>query len=393
MPTLGTVSVGSGTLNFSTGSNVTITTLNLTNAGTLTGTDSLTVTGVTTWSSASTMSGTGPLIAQGGLNISDPGGSGFVTLNTRTLENFGTATFASAGGNFFQMQNATVINEPGATWNITSEGFSVSSGTDSFNNQGTFNNSGTSTINVPFANVGSVAVNSGTLTLGDGGSSGAGGFTIAASSTLAFASSYTLNGTTQASGAGSVKLAAGALTLASGVTYDVTGGLLGAGGSATFGAGDTFGPSVVQSGGGTIVFGAGTTLPTLGTVSVGSGTLNFSTGSPVTITTLNLTNAGTLTGADSLTVTGVTDLVQPHKHHERLWSAYRARRAEHQRSGGQRFRHAEHAHAGKLRRRHLRQRRRQLLSDAERHHHQRTGCDLEHHLRGFLGQQRRRLLQ
>jgi len=159
------------------------------------------------------------------------------------------------------MQSATIINEPGATWNLATEGLSVNSGSNTFNNEGTLTSTGTSAINVPFTNSGSVAVNSGTLTLGDGGSSSGGSFTVPAASTLDFDSSYALNGTTQVSGPGSVTLAAGTLTLASGVTYDVTGGLTGSGGSATFGSGDTFGPSIVQSGGGTIVFGRSSLVP------------------------------------------------------------------------------------------------------------------------------------
>ena len=220
-----------GTLNFSTGTSVTITTLKLT-GGTLTGTDTITVSGVTTWSSPSNLTGSGTLIAQGGLNISSPSGSGSDTLNTRTLENTGTATFTGSGS--LEMVSATIINEPGATWNLETAGLAANGGSDTFNNEGTLNTTGSSAIIVTFTNSGTVAVNSATLTLGDGGSSSAGSFTVPTGSTLDFDSSYALSGTTQVSGLGSVTLAAGTLTLASGVIYDVTGGLTGSGGSATF---------------------------------------------------------------------------------------------------------------------------------------------------------------
>jgi hypothetical protein len=203
---LTTLSISSGTVDFSSGAAINVMTLNQ-SGGILTGSDTITVSGVTTWSSQSTMSGSGTLIAQGGLTISDPASSGFVYLNTRTLENFGTATFASSGGNYFQMQGSTIINEAGATWNLTGEGFTANSGADSFNNEGIFNSAGSSEINVPFTNSGSVAVNSGALTLGDGGGSSGGSITIAMSSTLDFDSSYGLNGTTGVSGSGSVTLA------------------------------------------------------------------------------------------------------------------------------------------------------------------------------------------
>ena len=153
-------------------------------------------------------------------------------------------------------------------------------------------------------NSGSVAINSGTLKLSGGGSSSSGSFAVPAATTLDFNSSYALNGTTQVSGPGSVTLASGTLTLASGVIYDVTGGLSGTGGSATFGTGDTFGPSIVQSGGGTIVL-ARHHAADAGHGLGQRGTLNFSTGLGDTITTLNLTG-GTLTGTDTLTVSGLT---------------------------------------------------------------------------------------
>ena len=206
---------------------------------------------------------------------------------------------------------ATIINEPHGTWNLTTGPIAPhsSSSGGTFNNEGALATTGTDVINVTLDNSGSLAINSGTLTLGGGGSaSSSGGFTVAASTTLDFNSSYSFGGSSRVSGEGSVTLASGTLTLVSGTTYDVTGGLTGTGGSATFGTGDTIG-SVVSVSAGTVVFGAGTTLPTLSSVSVSGGvfggTLNFSTGSSVTITTLTLTN-GTVTGSDSINVTGTT---------------------------------------------------------------------------------------
>src|SRR5262249_60037125 len=125
LPSRGPVTVGSNgrpVANFSTGSAVTMASLTVTGASagttTLTGSDNLTVTGATTWSnfgsSTPTISGSGLLILHGGLSMPGPGTS--IKLVSRTLENFGTASFDS-NGIILQMTSATIINEPGATWN------------------------------------------------------------------------------------------------------------------------------------------------------------------------------------------------------------------------------------------------------------------------------------
>ena len=131
---------------------------------------------------------------------------------------------------------------------------------------------------------GSVAINSGTLTL-DGGGSDSGTISVLGSSTLDLASSYEVAATGKVTGTGSVTLASGTLTLDPGHTYDVTGGLTAAGGSATFGTGDTLGP-VISASGGSVTFGAGTNLPALTSVTESGGTLNFSTGSDISIGTI-----------------------------------------------------------------------------------------------------------
>ena len=148
---------------------------------------------------------------------------------------------------------------------------------------------------------GSVAINSGTLTL-DGGGSDSGTISVLGSSTLDLASSYEVAATGKVIGTGSVTLASGTLTLDPGHTFDVTGGLTAAGGSATFGTGDTLGP-VISASGGSVTFGVGTNLPALTSVTESGGSLNFSTGSGISIATISLTG-GTLGGSDTITVSG-----------------------------------------------------------------------------------------
>jgi hypothetical protein len=143
-------------------------------AGTLSGSGTVTVTGLGSFTGVSTYmmeTGSGTTDLQGGGVLS----SGILALDGgRKLQNDGT--FNWTGGSISLGQNplgttiggATINNMVGATFNDQVAGsITNSTGTNVFNNAGTFNTSfatGTTTIGVTFNNTGTVHVQSGTLT-------------------------------------------------------------------------------------------------------------------------------------------------------------------------------------------------------------------------------------
>ena len=129
--------LGSATANFTntvngTGS-ATFTSLNL-GFGTLTGTATITVTGATSWD-AGTMSGSGVTNLLGSSTFFTSG-SIPDTLDTRTLNNFGTLT--SANVSIPLINGAVLNNESGAIWNLQTTDLE----TGTVNNFGTLNVSG-----------------------------------------------------------------------------------------------------------------------------------------------------------------------------------------------------------------------------------------------------------
>jgi hypothetical protein len=178
----GPVAISGGTANFTTTVNGTnsasFTTLSLT-GGTLTGSASITVTGATTWSGGA-MSGTGVSNLLGGLSL--PANASLLTLDTRTLNNFSTATHAAA----LALANGAVINnESGATWTL--QGTPSLFGSGVFNNLDTLQSTGTDSFGVPLNNSGTVNVQSGTIT-GNSAVSNAGAVTLGRGTTWQFAS-------------------------------------------------------------------------------------------------------------------------------------------------------------------------------------------------------------
>ncbi|WP_107667239.1 hypothetical protein [Cyanothece sp. BG0011] len=173
---IGDVTLSNGTLNLSTGSSVTATSVVHT-AGTLTGSDDLTVTGNYDWDGG-TQSGTGTTEVDGTLTI---GGTGQKFLGasgeSRTLEINNGAIWNSTN-NLFLQGDSIINNNVGSTFDIQedSTGF-----IGIFNNIGvnnTFNNAGTLvksagddrfTIGTVFNNTGTVEANNGILDLGGGG--------------------------------------------------------------------------------------------------------------------------------------------------------------------------------------------------------------------------------
>ena len=91
-------------------------TLSLTNASTIAGSDSLTISGLFTWSD-STLSLTGTTTAAGGIDLSSGGSS----LVGGTLVNGPSSTVSSSGGDMPVSSGATIDNQ--GTWDFTGYGY------------------------------------------------------------------------------------------------------------------------------------------------------------------------------------------------------------------------------------------------------------------------------
>ena len=256
--------VDGGTTTLTTGQINTVLSLTL-NGGTLTGTDTLTVAGLTTWQNA-TMSGTGITNANGGISMPPA----FQTQDTRTVNVGGTSTFGSSGGgaNYVMLNGATLNVKTGAVWNIVNDGVVENNGgtTPVINNAGTFEKTagtGTTNVGVTFNNNtgGTVTANSGTVSL-NGGGSGTAAYSAGSGAKLQFGGgTFALNSGTVISGAGMAVFNA---------TVNLNSG------------------AKISSG-----------------MEVDGGTTTLTTGQTNTVLSLTL-NGGTLTGPDTLSVTGLT---------------------------------------------------------------------------------------
>ena len=141
--------------------------------GVLTGGGTVTVDGLLTWTGG-TMSGSGTTLADGGLQLGANDGNSYTeSLDARTLENAGSATWAStdalsqsAGSIFQNLAHATLTVQSGVTWN-------ADNGTLDNQYQGTVTvdaGTGTASFNGFFTDEGDLEVSSGTLFMGAGGS-------------------------------------------------------------------------------------------------------------------------------------------------------------------------------------------------------------------------------
>src|ERR1035438_5418317 len=282
--TFADLQVSGGTLTLNGASS--LTTLEL-SGGTLSGTGTQTVTGMLTWSGG-TESGTGITNAKGGMTI-----SGEPFFDTRTLNNSATATWS---GIDFLMLNGSIFNNlAGATWKHTVDTPIAFEGgnTPTFSNAGTFKKTGgTSTSGggvssgIVFNNSGAVQANTGILAISDAGSCTgmcSGTWSVATGATLQLGSGGTAALSGKISGAGTVNFGSSGTLNYTG-TYDITGGTTGSGAIVNF----TSPASVLPA----------------GALTITSGTLNFSTGKAVSVSTLTH-SAGTLTGTDTLTITGL----------------------------------------------------------------------------------------
>ncbi len=174
---------------------------------TLGGTGNLTIDGTFNWSGG-VMTGAAATTVNGTFNL-----SGLVGINgNRTLTNASTANWTAGVNQGMWTGTGSVINNNG-TWDAQVNGGAIVNqygGVTTFNNSGTFKKSagtGSTLMNIPFVNTGTVDVQSGTISLGGGGSNTNALTVSAASSTLRFAAgTFDLNAGTTFSGPGTISL-------------------------------------------------------------------------------------------------------------------------------------------------------------------------------------------
>ncbi len=280
----------SGTLNFGTGAPASLPGLSLSGAGTLGGTDTVTVIGATTWTGG-TMTGTGRTKTSGGLAI---GTSGVTLFGGRILENPSGST-ATMTANVSLAFNSPATIENAGLWDIQNDAdFTDGGGTGprTITNTGTFRKSaGTGITSIgastSFNNTapGSIEIQSGTLALSAGTHTGT--LSISGGATLQLTGSATFNSAASVTGAGAVSVTGGTNNLNTGTSYAPAGTTAVSGGTLNFNTGAS------------AVF----TQPA--TIS-GSGTLNLGTGAPASLPGLSLSGTGTLGGTDQVTVIGAT---------------------------------------------------------------------------------------
>jgi len=248
---------------------------------TISGTGGLTVSGLFNWPGGS-FSGPNTVTANGGLHIS---GSSIKLLTDETLVNSGAATWGDAG-EIFLAGNSVVSNTPSGTFNCTGDAtMENGSGANRFDNAGLFQKgagSGTTQINVPFNNSGTVHVQSGTLVFNNGGTN-TGTYVVSGSRSLIFGnSSHFFSESSAITGSGNVSFNNG--------TFDIA-GLVNVAGSQTFNG------STINLRGKNDYVGNDLTVV--------ASTLNFNGSGTVAPATLTLGIFGTLGGSNSVTVTGL----------------------------------------------------------------------------------------
>ncbi len=142
-------------------------------------------------------------------------------LDTATLNNNGTMTWTA--GTFYLNNSAVLNNQSGSLFDLTSDNtLSWSAGTaGTINNSGTFRKSagtGTSSIDDPFNNTGTVEVQTGTVVMSSGGTS-TGVFDVSSGALLNYTGgSHTFNAGVTLPGAGPVRVGGATLTVNSGLS-------------------------------------------------------------------------------------------------------------------------------------------------------------------------------
>ncbi len=258
--------------------------------GVLTGAGTVTVNGALTWTGG-TMSGSGTTLASGGLQLGQDGDDDSESLDARTLQNAGSATWADTNS-LNQDAHSLFQNLKGASLAVAG---ATISGTGTLENQGTIMvkaGSGTASLGVTFNDEGTLEVDTGTLVLSGGGNV-SGDTTVDAGATLQFTNLW-------------YDFASGSAVLGQGVvTFSNSSGT-------TFESGSSYsfsGETNIQSGAG-VVFDATASTSTLDQSSGslgGSGT--FTIGGMTTWTGGTMTGSGITNALGGLTLgaSGDTD--------------------------------------------------------------------------------------
>ena len=282
-PTANLTSIGSsltidaGAANFDSGETIAPATLTM-SGGTLSGADTVNVSGLFTWTGG-TMAGGGTTNANGGIAIS---GTGFKDLNPRTLHNVGTAVWAATGG--IRLGGGCTIQNDGL-WDAQGDAsMSSFAGSGTFANAGTFRKSagiGETTIGIPLDSSGGIEIQSGLLTLSGGGT---------ATGTIAGSPGTTLRFT-----AGTYNLAASSNVGIAAASFD----------SGTVHVGGAYAATTSTTVGGIVNFTSTSTVTSIGSsLAVSTGAANFNSGETIAPATLTM-SGGTLAGADTVSVSGL----------------------------------------------------------------------------------------
>jgi hypothetical protein len=260
--------INGGTVIFNGSGIVAPTLLNL-SAGNLQGSMTLTVPGLITWTGGIIGANGSSLavVANGGLSII---GAAQKTFNGGMVVNNGLAIWT--GGQVSWNGTPVFSNAPGATLDFQADGnaFILNSGTPTVLNSGILRKStgtGTTIVTVRCNNAGSVQVNSGTVALTLGDSSGS--FALPTGTTLSVNGIAVLSSTASIDGAGNFTVTSGIIT--NNGSFHVDGTNTFTSGSITFNGSSfiTNNPMVINNG--TVVFsGSGVVAPTLLNMSAGS---------------------------------------------------------------------------------------------------------------------------
>lgn len=245
---------------------------------TFTGSGALTIRGKFTWNSGD-QSGTGRTIVEAGgtLALANPSS---VSLNTRTLENGGAATWTGSGN--LGLNNAIITNRTGAIFDVVGSGTIVTfGGVNRLDNAGTFRkfSAGTTDFSsVAFNNYNLAQIITGTLSLDGGGLNHGTMIVPAGTSLIVGAGAFASDPASSITGAGQLTVNGASGTLA---------GLLNVTGSNTFANG--------------AVNLTGLYFCTNNTLTISGGTVNFDGTGVVNPTVLNL-SGGTMGGSQTVAV-------------------------------------------------------------------------------------------
>ncbi len=182
--------------------------------GTVSGGGTLTVTTAFTWAGAAE-TGTGKtVVAAGATGTISGDGNKFLG---RTLENLGTLTYSGTNLKFgLGASPGSFRNLAGGVWNITADGdlTIASAGSHLVTNAGTLNRSGTGStiVDVPFDNSGTINITVGVLALNGGGAQ-TGSFIVSNGTTLQLGGTHSTSAGASMSGAGMLQVIGGTANL------------------------------------------------------------------------------------------------------------------------------------------------------------------------------------